>query len=148
MRAVRRGWPSKLGAWARCALVLATLATLASVELPSAAQSFAAQGATRELSSSLGSLPPGLASVWRVNGRKVGDRASSWSLAAFSTDGKLVGVADDGGTRVYRASDGRLLRMFPAPFSTGQFAFSLAISSTGLVAMGRVGGLDVHQLDR
>jgi hypothetical protein len=121
---------------------------LASGELPSAAQSFAAQGATRELSASLRPLPPGLASVWRVNGRKVDDRASSWSLAAFSTDGALVGVSDEGGTRVYRASDGKVLRMFPAPFSTGQFAFSLALSSTGLVAIGRVGGLDVHELGR
>jgi drug/metabolite transporter superfamily protein YnfA len=83
-----------------------------------------------------------------VDGRKLDDRASAWSLATFSTDGKLVGVSDDGGTRVYRASDGRLLRMFPAPFSTGQFAFSLAISATGLVAMGRVGGLDIHDLGR
>lgn len=92
-------------------------------------------------------LPPGLASVWRVDGRKVDAYSAAWSLATFSTDGKLVGVSDDGGTRVYDASDGRLVRMFPAPYSTGQFAYSLAISSTGLVAMGRVGGVDVYELD-
>jgi hypothetical protein len=92
-------------------------------------------------------LPPGLASVWRIDGRKVDTRASAWSLAAFSTDGALAGVTDEGGTRIYRASDGRLLRMFPAPFSTGQHAYSLAISSTGLVALGRVGGLDLFTLD-
>jgi hypothetical protein len=92
-------------------------------------------------------LPPGLASVWRVDGRKVDAYSAAWSLAAFSTDGKLVGVADDGGTRIYDASDGHLVRMLPAPYSTGQFAYSLAISSTGLVAMGRVGGVDVHTLD-
>jgi hypothetical protein len=92
-------------------------------------------------------LPPGLASVWRVDGRKVDSYAGAWSLAAFSTDGKLVGISDDGGTRIYSASDGRLLRMLPAPYSTGQFAYSLAISSTGLVAMGRVGGVEVHALD-
>src|SRR6185503_562309 len=71
----------------------------------------------------------------------------AWSLATFSTDGKFVGVSDDGGTRVYDASDGRLVRMFPAPYSTGQFAYSLAISSRGLVAVGRVGGVDVYALD-
>ncbi|HUQ52225.1 MAG TPA: WD40 repeat domain-containing protein [Gammaproteobacteria bacterium] len=109
--------------------------------LPSAAQSAATPAATRPLP-----LPPGLAGVWRVNGRKVADDASSWSLAAFSTDGKVVGVADEGGTRVYRASDGQLLRMVPAPFSTGQFAYSLAISASGLLALGRVGGLDVFDL--
>jgi hypothetical protein len=92
-------------------------------------------------------LPAGLASVWRVDGRKVDTVAASWSLAAFSTDGKLVGVSDDSGTRIYGADDGRLVRMLPAPYSTGQFAFSLAISSTGLVAMGRVGGVEVHTLD-
>ncbi len=92
-------------------------------------------------------LPPGLAGVWRVDGRKIDAYGGAWSLAAFSTDGELVGISDDRGTRVYRASDGGLVRMFPAPYSTGQFAFSLAISSTGLVALGRVGGVDVHALD-
>jgi len=92
-------------------------------------------------------LPPGLASVWRVDGRKVDTFSAAWSLAAFSTDGKLVGVADDGGARVYDASDGRLVRMVPAPYSTGQFAFSLALSSTGLVALGRVGGVEVYSID-
>ena len=92
-------------------------------------------------------LPLGLASVWRVDGRKVDAYSAAWSLAAFSTDGKLVGVADDGGTRIYDAGDGHLVRMLAAPYSTGQFAYSLAISSTGLVAMGRVGGVEVHTLD-
>ena len=92
-------------------------------------------------------LPPGLASVWRVDGRKLDEHAAAWSLAAFSTDGTLVGVSNDGGTRIYRASDGRLAHMFPAPLATGQFAYSIAISSTGLLALGRVGGLEVHALD-
>jgi hypothetical protein len=90
-------------------------------------------------------LPPGLASVWRIDGRKVSTRASAWSLAAFSTDGTLAGVTDEAGTRVYRVGDGHLVRMFPPPFSTGQH--SLAISSTGLVAVGRVGGLDLFTLE-
>jgi len=109
--------------------------------LPCAGQTWAEQG-TRPPP-----LPPGLASVWRVDGRKLDARASAWSLAAFSMDGQLVGVSDDSSTRIYRASDGRLVRVFPPPFSTGQFAFSLAISSTGQVALGRVGGLDIHGLD-
>jgi hypothetical protein len=92
-------------------------------------------------------LPPGLASVWRVDGRKLGTGSTAWSLAAFSTDGTLVGVSNDGGTRVYRASDGGLEHMFPAPLATGQFAYSLAISSTGLLALGRVGGLEVVALE-
>ncbi len=92
-------------------------------------------------------LPPGLAGVWRVDGRKVDAYGGTWSLAAFSTDGKLVGISDERGTRVHRAGDGRLVRMFPAPYSTGQFAYALALSSTGLVALGRVGGVDVHALD-
>ena len=93
-------------------------------------------------------LPAGLASVWRVDGRRADTFAAAWSLAAFSTDGKLVGISDDGGTRVYRASDGGLVRMLPAPYSTGQFAFSLALSSTGLIALGRVGEIEVYPVDR
>jgi len=82
-----------------------------------------------------------------MDGRKLDAHASAWSLAAFSTDGKLVGVSDESGTRIYRASDGRVVRMLSPPFSTGQFAFSLAISSAGLVALGRVGGLEVFAPD-
>jgi hypothetical protein len=93
-------------------------------------------------------LPAGLASVWRVDGRTVDAYGGAWSLAAFSTDGELVGVSDEGGTRIYRASDGRLVRMLPAPYSTGQHAFSLALSSTGLVAIGRVGSVEIHSLDQ
>ena len=92
-------------------------------------------------------LPPGLAAVWRVDGRKLGPRDSAWSVAAFSTDGKLAGISDDSGTRVFRVRDGALVRMLPAPFSTGQFAYSLAISANGLAAIGRVGGVEVFALD-
>ena len=90
------------------------------------------------------SLPPGLAPVWRIDGRKLDAHASAWSLAAFSADGSLVGISDDAGTRLYRARDGALVRMLAPPFSTGQFAFSLAIAATGEVALGRVGGVDVY----
>jgi hypothetical protein len=135
---------SYVGAAVQRAFAVVLLLGFASGTSPSAAQSFGAPAAAREPPSP---GPPGLASVWRVNGRNVNDRASAWSLAAFSTDGTLVGISDEGGTRVYRANDGQLLRLFPAPFSTGQSAFSLALSSTGLVAMGRVGGLDVYRLD-
>jgi hypothetical protein len=114
-----------------------TLACLAGIVAPAGAEPGARQVP----------LPPGLASVWRVDGRSVNSHSAAWSLAAFSTDGKLVGVSNEGGTRVYDAGDGRLVRMFAAPYSTGQSAFSLAISSTGLVAVGRVGGIDVHELD-
>jgi hypothetical protein len=89
-------------------------------------------------------LPPGLAAVWRIEGRKLGAHDSAWSLAAFSTDGTLVGISDESGTRIYRARDGALVRMFAPPFSTGQFAYSLAISTSGAVALGRVGSVDLH----
>ena len=89
-------------------------------------------------------LPPGLAAVWRIDGRKLDAHASAWSLAAFSTDGALVGISDESGTRIYRARDGVLVRMFAPPFSAGQFAYSLAISSTGAVALGRVGSVDFY----
>jgi hypothetical protein len=94
------------------------------------------------------SLPPGLAAVWRVDGRKLPARAAAWSVAAFSTDGALVGVSDESGTRIYRARDGALVRMFARPFATGQFAFSLAISGAGEVAIGRVGSVDLYTLAR
>ena len=121
--------------------LLAALAFTCALAAGSVAISAAAEPGARQVP-----LPPGLASLWRVDGRKADGYSAGWSLATFSTDGKLVGVADDGGTRIYDASDGRLVRMLPAPYSTGQFAYSLAISSTGLVAMGRVGGVEVYEL--
>lgn len=127
MKARRSQWP-------------ALAALVASLGSPCGAQ-------TAEYGAQALPLPPGLASVWRVDGRRVDTRASAWALATFSTDGALAGVTDEGGTRIYRTVDGRLLRMFPPPFSTGQFAHSLAISSTGFVALGRVGGVDVFALD-
>lgn len=136
------------GARRRCggappAFVLAAIVHFACLVVAAAAAG-AAPSAADEPAARQVPLPPGLASVWRVDGRRVDARA--WSLAAFSTDGKLVGISDDGGTRIYGAGDGRVVRSFPAPFSTGQFAYSLAVSSTGLVAMGRVGGIEVHSL--
>ena len=89
-------------------------------------------------------LPPGLAAVWRIDGRKLDAHASAWSLAAFSTDGTLVGISDESGTRIYRARDGALVRMFAPAFSTGQFAYSLAIATSGAVALGRVGSVDFY----
>lgn len=89
-------------------------------------------------------LPPGLATVWRIDGRKLDARDSAWSLATFSTDGSLVGISDEGGTRIYRARDGALVRMVAPPFSTGQFVYSLAISTSGAVALGRVGSVDFY----
>ena len=89
-------------------------------------------------------LPPGLAAVWRIDGRKLDAHDSAWSLAAFSTDGTLVGISDESGTRIYRARDGALVRMFAPPFSTGQFAYSLAISTSGAVALGCVGSVDFY----
>jgi WD40 repeat protein len=126
----------------RRVVVAAAMVAFCAPSLPVAAQTSAAPSARRP------QLPPGLASIWRVDGRRVSDRSSAWSLAAFSTDGELVGVSDEGGTRVYRASDGRLERMIPAPISTGQHAFSLALSSNGRVAVGRVGGIDVFEIER
>jgi hypothetical protein len=89
-------------------------------------------------------LPPGLASVWRVDGRRLDASASAWSLAAFAPNGALVAVGDATGTRVYRASDGRVERMLPAASATSQQAFGLAISAAGHLALGRVGGVDVY----
>src|SRR6185295_2161158 len=91
---------------------------------------FAALGAAGAAETSV-PLPAGLAALWRVDGRKLDAHDSAWSLAAFSADGSLVGISDDTGTRLYRARDGSLVRLLPPPFATGQYAFSLAISSTG-----------------
>jgi hypothetical protein len=115
------------------AALTAAAALVAAAALPSAAQTVA---------SADGSAPPGLAVVWRTESRKLESRASAWSVDAFSVDGALVGISDETGTRILRASDGVLLRMLPAPFATGQFAYALAISSAGQIAIGRVGGVE------
>lgn len=111
----------------------AALALLSTLATPAFAQAYGAAP-----------LPLGLTAIWRVEGRPANGYGAAWSLLAFSNDGALVGVADDAGTRVYDASDGGLRQTVPAPASTGQFAYALAVSSNGLVAVGRVGAVDVY----
>jgi WD40 repeat protein len=88
--------------------------------------------------------PAGLSVVWRVNGRKLHAAISTWAIEAFSPDGELVAVGDETGVRVRRTDDGSLVDMFWPGFAD-PFVYSLAVSSRGEVAIGRVGNVELHR---
>ena len=88
--------------------------------------------------------PAGLSVVWRVNGRKLHAAISTWAIEAFSPDGELVAIGDETGVRVRRTDDGSLVDMFWPGFAD-PFVYSLAVSSSGEVAIGRVGNVELHR---
>lgn len=93
-----------------------------------------------------GAGPAGLASVWSIPGRRLHNEIGAWSIAAFSTDGKLVAIGDETGVRVLRASDGAFVRKLWPTFGNA-FAYSLAVSASGAVAIGRIGSVEVYPAD-
>jgi len=86
--------------------------------------------------------PPGLSIVWRMLGRKVERGATGGALNAFSPDGRYVVVHDSRRVRVVDAHSGRPVRDFNLDPSSVQ-PFSLAVSSTGDVALGLMGNAEV-----
>ena len=87
--------------------------------------------------------PFGLVVSWR-QAQHAADTDPLTRLAyTFSTDGKLVGVR--GGTRIHvlGSGDGESLRTPVSPIR--ETAYSLAVSPTGDVAIGRVGRIEVHR---
>ena len=88
--------------------------------------------------------PAGLSIVWQVNGRKLHDAISASSIEAFSPDGKFVAIGDETGVRVRRTEDGSLVDMFWPGFAD-PVIYSLAVSPSGEVAIGRVGKVELHK---
>ena len=88
--------------------------------------------------------PAGLSVIWQVNGRKLHDAIAASSIEAFSPDGKLVAIGDETGVRVRRTEDGSLVDMFWPGFAD-PVIYSLAVSSSGEVAIGRVGKVELHR---
>ena len=93
-----------------------------------------------------GDLPLGLSTVWRISGRTLHDQISAWAIDAFSTDGKLVAIADATGVRIVRAGDGVLVRKVWPGFSD-ETVYAVAVSKSGDVAVGRVGKVELHPAD-
>lgn len=88
-----------------------------------------------------GAAPPGLAVLWAAPERLLPDRRFASSIAAFSSDGELVAVADAGGVQMFRTRDGALVRALAWGYET---AHSLAVSAAGDVAVGRVGAVVLY----
>jgi hypothetical protein len=86
--------------------------------------------------------PLGLAVVWRTNGRKVERGNAGTAMTAFSPDGRFVAVYEPQRVRVFDASTGRLARDFVLDPSSVP-PFSLAVSSAGKIALGRMGNAEV-----
>jgi WD40 repeat protein len=88
--------------------------------------------------------PAGLSIVWRMPGRKLDRGATGGALNAFSPDGRYVAVHDSRRVRVVDARSGKPVRDFNLDPSSVE-PFSLAVSSTGDVALGLMGNAEVFR---
>ena len=86
--------------------------------------------------------PPGLSIVWRMPGRNLPRGATGDALNAFSPDGRYVAIHDSRRIRVVEARSGKQIRDFRLDPSSIK-PFSLAVSSTGDVALGLMGNAEV-----
>jgi hypothetical protein len=86
--------------------------------------------------------PAGLSIVWRVPGRRLDRPATRGALNAFSPDGRYVAIDDSRRVRVVDARSGKPVRDFRLDPSSVE-PFSLAVSSTGDVALGLMGNAEV-----
>lgn len=129
----------------RCAARRAAAAT-ASLAFAAALGSSVAAQTVLPPSSAGDDTPVGLSVVWSVPGRRLHDEISAWAIDAFSTDGKLVAIGDGGGVRILHARDGVFVRKVWPGFSD-ETVYSIAVSKSGDVAVGRVGKVELHPAD-
>lgn len=86
--------------------------------------------------------PLGLSVMWRTNGRKVERGNTGTAMNAFSPNGRFVAVYEPQRVRVFDAVTGRVARDFVLDPSSVP-PFSLAVSSTAKIALGRMGNAEV-----
>jgi WD40 repeat protein len=88
--------------------------------------------------------PAGLSIVWRMPGRKLERGATGAAHNAFSPDGRYVAIHDGRRVRVVEARSGKPVRDFSLDPSSVE-PFSLAVSSTGGVALGLMGNAELFE---
>jgi hypothetical protein len=88
-------------------------------------------------------IPAGLDVIWRVDGRYLPSSVTASSVLAFSPDGNLLAIGDETGVRVRRTADGSLVEMFFLGYDP--LIYALAVSTTGEIAVGRVGSVELHR---
>jgi hypothetical protein len=87
--------------------------------------------------------PPGMGVLWQTPGRTLGAGAVERTFGAFAPDGRSAAFYDGSSIRIIDVADGavvRTLRLGPARAP----ASALALSSSGAVAVGRVGYVDLY----
>jgi WD40 repeat protein len=82
--------------------------------------------------------------LWRVDVKVLPANTFGHHRVEFSPDGSLIGVVyQPAEARLLRASDGALVRQLTAPSPRRESAYSIALSSSGRVAIGRLAGVEV-----
>jgi WD40 repeat protein len=122
------------------------IASLACAALAVLALAYARSAAAQPSGADRPVTPAGLEVVWQVPGRRLRDEIAAWSIDAFSTDGKLLAVGDATGVRILRTGDGSAVRKLWPTFGD-EFAYALAVSGQGAVAVGRVGKIELYPAD-
>jgi hypothetical protein len=123
---------------------LAAFLALCAASLASAQQPIPA---TAPGSAAAADTPLGLSVVWRAAGRRIDRGSTGTAQNAFSPDGRWLAVYDARRVRVFDAASGRLAgELALDPSSVPPFA--LAVSSSGKVALGRLGNVEVLEAGR
>jgi WD40 repeat protein len=121
-----------------CAAALATIVTAGAWPQPAPAGA----PADRAAATATSDTPFGLSLVWRANGRKIERGVTGTALNAFSPNGRYVAVYEGLRVRVFDASTGKVTRDVALDPSSVP-ASSLAVSSNGKIALGRMGNAEV-----
>jgi hypothetical protein len=88
--------------------------------------------------------PLGLSVVWRASGRRIERGNTGSAMNAFSPDGRYVALYEGLRVRVFDAAKGEVVREVGLDPSAVP-PFSLAVSSRGKVALGRMGNAEVFE---
>jgi len=91
----------------------------------------------------LRSAPFGLALVWRQDLHALYRNAWFRNTNAFAPAGDLLGVRNANGIHVFDAESGTIVGRVPADARYDVYSF--AVSSTGAIAVGGLGGVDVYE---
>jgi hypothetical protein len=85
--------------------------------------------------------------LWRVDTKTLPSNTFGKHRVEFSPDGSLIGVVyQPHEARVIRAGDGSVVREFTVPSPLRETAHSIALSSTGRVAIGRFASVEVFDV--
>lgn len=86
-----------------------------------------------------------MAVLWETPATVPSGASAPLAMTGFSIDGRSPAVRTPVGIRLWDAPSGQALRWLP-PDSVRQASYSIAVAANGSIAIGRVGGIEFHDI--